>query len=292
MRSWAQESRADYVTGELEECLLNLGEPVPPAAQPAQGLQPGDGPLHEPAEDSQPAAVVRARLGQHRGDPQPARDRPRRFGVVAPVPLRPQPSSAGRASQALPVLRTKRMPVRIVRYSSGFAAREAAPAWGRGRQPRLEPLPQRIADQGFQSVSSFGEGSANPEGAPGVPVDSCFPDALSGLGTNARGCRRPRRGGGPEPGVKPLEDPRWDPPAWAVFGWRSPVRAPATPGASVVPSPRRGSAWEGMGVVASGPGVSPLAQDRRPCRARPSAPQGLPSGRRETGLARHFVRPL
>ncbi len=102
-----------------------------------------------------------------------------------------------------------------------LAAREAEPAWGRGRQQRLEPLPQRIADQGFQSVSSFGEGSANPEGAPGVPVDSCFPDALSGLGTNARGCRRPRGGGGPEPGVKPLEDPRWDPPAWAVFACRT-----------------------------------------------------------------------
>jgi hypothetical protein len=38
--------------------MMDLGEPIQAALRPAEGMQPGDGPLHEPAEHPQPAAVL------------------------------------------------------------------------------------------------------------------------------------------------------------------------------------------------------------------------------------------
>ena len=62
----------------------------------------------------------------------------------------------------------------------GLAAREAEAAWGWGWQQGPETLPQRIGDEGFHGLSSFGSGDHSPKhkGAASVPVGSFFPNAL------------------------------------------------------------------------------------------------------------------
>src|SRR4051794_37841147 len=89
MRSWDQEPQTDQGTGQPEERLLKLGVAIQTTPQSAEGMQPGDGPLHEPTEHAQSTAVLGIPCGQDRGDPQPAQQLPQRLGVEAPVPLQP-----------------------------------------------------------------------------------------------------------------------------------------------------------------------------------------------------------
>src|SRR5262245_37209124 len=84
-----REPQTNKGTGQTEERLLDLREPVEPAPQPSEPMQPGDGPLHEPAEYAQPAAVLSVSLGQHRRDAQPAQHLPNRLRVVAAIALQP-----------------------------------------------------------------------------------------------------------------------------------------------------------------------------------------------------------
>ena len=69
MRLCDQEPQTDQRTGETEERLLHLREPIQAAAQPAEGVQPRDGPLHVPAEHPQATAVLPAALRQHAYSP-------------------------------------------------------------------------------------------------------------------------------------------------------------------------------------------------------------------------------
>src|SRR5262245_35479273 len=89
MRLCIQEPQAYERTRQAEERFLELREPIQAPAQPTEAVQPGDGPLHEPAEHAQPAAVLPAALGQDRDDPQPAEQLPHWLGVVPPVALQP-----------------------------------------------------------------------------------------------------------------------------------------------------------------------------------------------------------
>src|SRR3954470_4678416 len=82
-----QEPETDQAAGEPEERLLDLGVAVQAAAQPAERVQPRDGPLDDPAVHAQPAAVPGISGRQDRGDPQPPEPPPRRLGVVTAVPV-------------------------------------------------------------------------------------------------------------------------------------------------------------------------------------------------------------
>src|SRR5437660_12784660 len=87
MGLWAQEPQTNQGTRQTEERLLNLSESIQPTPQSAERMQPGDGPLHEPAEPPQTTAVLSLPLGQDRDDPQPAQQLPHRPRIVTRVPL-------------------------------------------------------------------------------------------------------------------------------------------------------------------------------------------------------------
>src|SRR5438270_13966289 len=58
------ESQTDDVTGQLEKSILDFREPIQTAPQAAERMQPGNGSLHEPAEYTKTAAVLRVAGGQ------------------------------------------------------------------------------------------------------------------------------------------------------------------------------------------------------------------------------------
>ena len=57
MRLWSHESQTDHGTRQSEERLLDFCESIQATPQAAERMQPGNGPLHEPAELPQAAAV-------------------------------------------------------------------------------------------------------------------------------------------------------------------------------------------------------------------------------------------
>src|SRR5438445_155667 len=87
MKSWSQEPEADDRSSQPEEGLLDVRESVKSSAKPTKGMQPRDGPLDEPAIDSQAATVLGVAFGQHRSDSHPAQETPNRFRVKAAISL-------------------------------------------------------------------------------------------------------------------------------------------------------------------------------------------------------------
>src|ERR1700727_362426 len=83
----SQEPQTDQRTTETEERLLNLGKSIEATPQTTKRMQPGDGPLHIPAELTQPAAMLGIALAQHRRDPQPTQQHAQRLRIVAGVAL-------------------------------------------------------------------------------------------------------------------------------------------------------------------------------------------------------------
>src|SRR5262249_532620 len=81
----AQEPQTEKGTGQTEERLVDLCASVQAASQPPERLQPGEGPLHDPAEHAPPAAVLPLALGQDRDAPQPAQPLPYRLCMVTAV---------------------------------------------------------------------------------------------------------------------------------------------------------------------------------------------------------------
>src|SRR5512135_1499133 len=86
MRLGPQEPRTNQGTSQMEERLLDLREPVQPAPQPPEGMQPGNGSLHGPAEHTPPAAMLGVPRRQRRGDPPPTQPLPDRLRVGPAVP--------------------------------------------------------------------------------------------------------------------------------------------------------------------------------------------------------------
>src|SRR5436189_4847174 len=90
MKLWAQEPQPAKGAGPSEKAIVDRSGPIPAAPQ-APGLrEPGAGSLHEPAQHAQAGAVLGVALGQDRADPPAAQPLPHRFGVGAPLPLRPR----------------------------------------------------------------------------------------------------------------------------------------------------------------------------------------------------------
>ena len=87
MKSWSQQPEADDRCSQAEEGLLDFRESVKAPAKATKGVQPRDGPLDEPAIDSQAATVLGAAFGQHRSDSHPAQQTPNRFRVKAAISL-------------------------------------------------------------------------------------------------------------------------------------------------------------------------------------------------------------
>src|ERR1700758_4842020 len=79
--------QTNHVTSQLEKRVLNLREPIQAAPQAAKRMQPGNGSLHEPAENTKTAPVLRVTRGQHRLDTQPTQKLPQRFRIIAPITL-------------------------------------------------------------------------------------------------------------------------------------------------------------------------------------------------------------
>src|SRR5205823_9904274 len=79
MRLGVQQPQADQGTGEAEEGLVDLREPIPATPPSAERMPPGNGPLDEPAEHPQAAAVFGIPCGPHGRDPQPAQPPPHRL---------------------------------------------------------------------------------------------------------------------------------------------------------------------------------------------------------------------
>src|SRR5205809_448678 len=82
-----QESKTDNRATKAEERLLYLLEAIEPAAQAAKRVQPRDGPLNEPALDSQSAAMRGVTFGEDGCDSEPTQHNTQRFGVIASVAL-------------------------------------------------------------------------------------------------------------------------------------------------------------------------------------------------------------
>src|SRR4051812_14685054 len=104
MKSRCQEPEANDRGPQAEERLLDVSQTIEATPQAAKAVQPGESPLHEPAIDSQSAAVLGAALRQDWGDAHPTQQCPQRFGVVAAIalqtlrllPLRPAFAANGR----------------------------------------------------------------------------------------------------------------------------------------------------------------------------------------------------
>src|SRR5438105_1488471 len=89
MSSGFQEPQTNQATGQPEERLLEFREAIQATPQPPEGMQPRDGPLHEPTELPQAAAMLPIPLTQNRRDAQPAQQLPHWTRVVAAVALQP-----------------------------------------------------------------------------------------------------------------------------------------------------------------------------------------------------------
>ena len=68
---------------------MNVGSPLIADAQPAELMQPSQGPLNHPTVDSQAAAVLGEAPGQDRLDPQRAQCLSVGFRVISSVSLNP-----------------------------------------------------------------------------------------------------------------------------------------------------------------------------------------------------------
>jgi hypothetical protein len=89
MKLCCYEPHTDDVTGQLEKSLLDLREPIQPTPQPAESMQPGYGPLHEPTEHTQATAMLRVALDQVWSDSQPTQNLPPWFAVIGTITLQP-----------------------------------------------------------------------------------------------------------------------------------------------------------------------------------------------------------
>jgi hypothetical protein len=87
MKLGLHEAQTNDVTGQLEKRILNLGEPIQAPPQAAEGMQPGNGSLHEPAKNAKAAPVLRLTRGQHRLDTQLTQPLPHRFRIIGPIAL-------------------------------------------------------------------------------------------------------------------------------------------------------------------------------------------------------------
>src|SRR5712691_5574043 len=83
----SQKPQTDQDKGQSEKGLLNFREPVQTAPQTPKRMQPGDRPLHEPAEHAQMAAGFPVPLAYEGGDPEPTQQPPPRLGIVSRVSL-------------------------------------------------------------------------------------------------------------------------------------------------------------------------------------------------------------
>jgi len=68
---------------------LDLRQAIQSAPQPAERVQPGDGPFYEPAFDSQTSPVFGVTLGKNGSDAHPTQDRSERVGVKTTISLQP-----------------------------------------------------------------------------------------------------------------------------------------------------------------------------------------------------------
>lgn len=80
---------------------MNLGRPFIPHAEAPELMQPGDGPLDDPACGAEPAAVRRSPLGEQRPNPSPPQPCPMWLGVVGPVPLDDRRTRPGAAPSSV-----------------------------------------------------------------------------------------------------------------------------------------------------------------------------------------------
>jgi hypothetical protein len=80
-------SPADEGTSPREKGFMKVGPPLIAAPQAAPLRQPGQGPLHDPARETQATAMRRPPLGRYGGAPQGSQRLPMGRRIGAPVPL-------------------------------------------------------------------------------------------------------------------------------------------------------------------------------------------------------------
>ena len=80
---------------------MDLGRAFIAHAEPPELMQPGDGPLNDPARGTEPAAVRRSPLGEQGPNPALPQPHPMRFGVIRPVALDHRGARPGTAPAAL-----------------------------------------------------------------------------------------------------------------------------------------------------------------------------------------------
>lgn len=150
---------------------MNLRQSFIPDAQAPKLMQPGDGPLDDPAGGAQSTAVRHPPLGEQGANPAPPQLPPMRLGVVGAIPLddrraRPGPAAAPayrrnpvdqgqqlgdivgiRAGQG----RREREPLRVAEdmvFAAGFAAvRGVRPGFFPPWTARTEELSMMARDQ-------------------------------------------------------------------------------------------------------------------------------------------------
>ncbi|MDQ0982725.1 hypothetical protein QFZ71_000008 [Streptomyces sp. V2I9] len=98
-----ESSQADDAAGELEQAEVEVGAYLVADAEAFEPVEPGEGPLHDPARLAQPRAVRNTSTGDHRCDAAGPEDAPVLVVVVAAVgeqPARPVPWPADQAADA------------------------------------------------------------------------------------------------------------------------------------------------------------------------------------------------
>ncbi len=81
-----QSAPADQRAAEPEKRLVDVGPPLEPNPEPAEAVKPREGPLHDPAEGPEAAAVSDVAMSQDRADAALAQLVAVRFRVVGPIP--------------------------------------------------------------------------------------------------------------------------------------------------------------------------------------------------------------
>ena len=91
---------ADERAADGEKCLVHVGASFVANEQPAETMQPGEGPFDDPARDTQAAAVRRAAAAEDGNDAEPTEPAPMTFGVVPAVALQHGGPATGTAPPA------------------------------------------------------------------------------------------------------------------------------------------------------------------------------------------------